>query len=189
VQQPANANADHVRSRSQWALLVAIVLVVELAYVFFVSAGHMRDWHTYHTYIDYLAEGFRSGHLYISLAPTPELLASPDPFDGSNLYNWYWDASLYKKHYYLYWGPVPALLLAGVKIIFRIKAQVGDQYPVFAFTSLQLIAAALLLDRMATSRCGSSCWRSRSSASRTRRCTTSAAAAFTKPRSQAARRS
>ena len=149
MQQPANANADHVRSRSQWALLVAIVLVVELAYVFFVSAGHMRDWHTYHTYIDYLAEGFQSGHLYISLAPTPELLASPDPFDGSNLYNWYWDASLYKKHYYLYWGPVPALLLAGVKIIFRIKAQVGDQYPVFAFTSLQLIAAALLLERMA----------------------------------------
>ena len=146
MQQPPG-NPDNSRTRSQWALLAATVLLIELAYVFFVSAGHMRNWHTYHTYIDYLAEGFRSRHLYLSLEPAKEMLTSANPYDGAHFYHWYWDASFYKGHYYLYWGPVPALLLAGVKTVFRISSPVGDQYPVFAFTSLQLIAAALLVER------------------------------------------
>jgi hypothetical protein len=131
------------------ASLLATVLVVELVYVFFISAGKLTGWRTYHSYIDYLAEGFRAGHLYLSLAPRAALLASANPFDPANVSLWYWDASLYGGHYYLYWGPLPALLLAAVKTAFRIAVPVGDQYAVFAFTSLQLLVATLLLDRMA----------------------------------------
>ena len=56
--------------------------------------------------------------------------------------------SLYKGHYYLYWGPVPALIHAGLKTLLRIDTRLGDQYIVFLFASLQAIAGTLLLARL-----------------------------------------
>jgi hypothetical protein len=59
-----------------------------------------------------LAEGFLSGHLYLSLKPPPEMLALKDPLDpvANRDYRLH-DASLYRGKYYLYFGPVPALTL------------------------------------------------------------------------------
>jgi hypothetical protein len=130
-------------------ILALVVLAVEGVYVFIVSAGRPTDWPTYLTFLNDQAEGFRAGHLHLSVEPPAALLAAPNPLDPSNRNLWYWDASLYKGHYYLYWGPVPALLLAAVKVLFRIKAEVGDQIPVFALASLQLLAGTLLVERIA----------------------------------------
>lgn len=56
--------------------------------------------------------GFRSGHLYTALAPHPALLALPDPYDPvANAPYRAHDMSLYKGHYYLYFGVTPALIL------------------------------------------------------------------------------
>lgn len=130
-------------------ILALAVLTVEAVYVFIVSAGKLTGWPTYHAYLNYQAEGFRAGHLHLSLEPPAALLVKPNPFDPANQGLWYWDASLFKGHYYLYWGPVPALLLAGAKVLFRIKVEVGDQYVVFALTTLQLVAGTLLIARIA----------------------------------------
>ncbi len=133
--------------RQRLLVLAAAALVVELVYVFYVSAGSFSHWHYYIAYLNDLADGFRQGHLHLSVEPPAALLARPNPLDGSNLGLWYWDASLYHGHYYLYWGPVPALLLAVVKTLFRISAVVGDEPVVFALATLQLVAGTLFIER------------------------------------------
>jgi hypothetical protein len=137
--------ARHHRS----VLFVLMLAAIELSYVGFLSAWRFTTWPTWSGNYDLLAEGFRSGHLYLSLQPPPALLAKADPFNPAWRQLWYWDASLYDGHYYLYWGPLPAVAIAIVKTVFRINTAVGDQYPVFAFYSIYLVAGALLIARMA----------------------------------------
>ena len=132
----------------RWLLLLLGFAAIETVYVFFVSAGRFTRWPTYLTFLDDLADGFRSWHLHLATEPPPALLAKPNPFDPAWKPLWYWDASLYGGHYYLYWGPVPALLLAGWKTVFRVRAHIGDQYVVFALASLQALAGMLLIDRV-----------------------------------------
>ncbi len=63
-------------------------------------------------YYNYLAQGFASGHLYLSWAPDPALLAMPNPWDFSIPDNLkLHDAVLYNGHYYLYHGAGPAVML------------------------------------------------------------------------------
>src|SRR5262245_59739929 len=145
---PLSARLGGLLPRRRWLALVAGCAVIEVAYVFFVSAGHFTHWPTYLTFLDDQAEGFRAGHLHLATEPPAALLAKGNPFDPAWKPLWFWDASLYGGHYYLYWGPVPALLLAVGKTLFRIHGQVGDQVVVFALTSLQALVGMLLIDRM-----------------------------------------
>jgi hypothetical protein len=133
----------------RWLPLVLLVLAIQATYVFIISAGTWTTWSTWNTNYDLLAEGFRAGHLYIPVPPPAELLSKPNPFDWSNQYLWFLDASLYKGHYYLYWGPFPALVLLAVKVVFRMKATVGDQYVIFLAYTLFLVTGAVLIARMA----------------------------------------
>jgi hypothetical protein len=119
-----------------------------LVYVFVVSAGTFWHWPSYHQYVDMLAEGFRAGHLYLVQEPTPALLAKKNPLDGANVAIWIWDASYYRGHFYMYWGPVPACLLAFVKALFHIHATVGDEVTSFVFLSGRLAFGLLLLDTL-----------------------------------------
>jgi hypothetical protein len=135
-------------AQRRWLLLLLGFIVIEVVYVFFVSAGRFTHWPTYLTFLDDQADGFRALHLHFAIEPPAALLAKPDPFDPALKPLWYWDASLYGGHYYLYWGPVPALLLAGWKTLFRVHGRIGDQYVVFALASLQALAGMLLIDRV-----------------------------------------
>ena len=134
--------------RRRWLLLLLGFAAVEAVYVFFVSAGRLTNWPTYLTFLDDQAEGFRARHLHFAIEPPAALVAKANPFDPAWKPLWYWDASLYNGHYYLYWGPVPALLLAAFKTLFRVGARIGDQYVVFALASLQALAGLLLIDRI-----------------------------------------
>jgi hypothetical protein len=129
--------------------LAATALAVELVYVFVISAGTFTHWPLITAYVNDLAEGFRHGHLHLATEPPAALLAAPNPFDSANAGLWLWDATLFKGHYYLYWGPVPALLLAASKIVFRISSVVGDQVVVFWLTTLELVAGTLFVERAA----------------------------------------
>ncbi len=61
-------------------------------------------------YYNLLTQGFRKGHLYMDAEPDPSLLAlAPDSRPGTAPF--LLDASLYRGHYYLYFGAVPAMLL------------------------------------------------------------------------------
>ena len=58
------------------------------------------------------AEGFLAGHLYLAQDPPKELLALKDPLDPvANAPYRLHDASLYKGHYYVYYGPAPVITL------------------------------------------------------------------------------
>jgi hypothetical protein len=129
-------------------VLISLLLVVAVAYAFFASAGRLTNWPTNTTFLDDQAEGFRAGHLHMAVEPLPELLAKPNPRDGAYRPLWYWDASLHNGHYYLYWGPVPALLLTGFKILFRVSRPIPDQFPTFVLALFQAVAATLLIDRV-----------------------------------------
>jgi hypothetical protein len=50
----------------------------------------------------------------------------------------------------MYWGPLPALLLAATKVLFGIPTSVsiGDQYPALVFAALTFIFLALLVDEL-----------------------------------------
>src|SRR5262245_10472356 len=94
--------------RWRWIVFGFLIAVAALVYVFIVSAGRFVDWPQYLSYYNSLAEGFRSGHLRLSQEPSPELVAAPDPLDRANQKLWAGDASYFKGHFYIYWGPVPA---------------------------------------------------------------------------------
>jgi hypothetical protein len=137
------------RHPPRWLIVTLFVLAVELSYIFIITAGTFAKWPTWNGNYNLQAEGFRSGHLYVPIAPSPELLAKANPYDWAHVRLWFWDASLYKGRYYLYWGPVPALAIAAIKTLFRMKVEVGDQYPLFVCYTVYLVAGALLLERMA----------------------------------------
>jgi hypothetical protein len=62
-------------------------------------------------YYPLLTAGFRAGHLYAAVTPSPELLALPDPYDPvANAPYRIHDMSLYRGHYYLYYGAAPIIL-------------------------------------------------------------------------------
>jgi len=62
-------------------------------------------------YYNHLARGFRQGHLYLDIAPDPRLVHAENPYDpahrppGIGVH----DASYYRGHYYLYFGPAPVV--------------------------------------------------------------------------------
>jgi hypothetical protein len=147
-----------VRSIATWARTlnrkrVALVLTLwfvgllsVLAYVFVISAGSFTRWPSYNAYFDMYAEGFRAGHLHLLQEPPPALLAKQNPLDHTNVSMWLWDASLYRGHYYMYWGPAPAVLLAVGKTLLGVHTTVGDEVTAFLFTSGRAIFGLLLLD-------------------------------------------
>jgi hypothetical protein len=82
-----------------------------------------------------LAIAFKSHQLYLNEKPPAALLALSNPYDWSARYSirrsFTMDVSLYNGRFYLYWGPIPSLLL----MIFSIEQLqvLGDQYVFFAF--------------------------------------------------------
>ena len=93
-----------------WAALAIVsgLVFATTAPVARVARESLNPWHHY----EYLAEGFASGHTYLSLDPPKELLAYANPYLPSSLPDKrLWDASLYHGRYYLYFGPAPAAAL------------------------------------------------------------------------------
>jgi hypothetical protein len=155
--EPTIPEPARVVARSEpraWApaarcVAIGLTLLALLRFYWFVASANLEgEWPTYMTYHDLLADGFRAGQLHLPWAPHPELLAQENPFDPAHARLWLWDGTLYRGRYYLYWGPVPALLQAAVKSAFGIDRLVGDQYLVFGAFSLSALAGALLIERL-----------------------------------------
>jgi hypothetical protein len=111
--------------------LVAFCALVGAYYLWTVwSSGSPIEFNQNRTdHYNLLSDGFLSGHLHLNLAPDPRLLALPNPYDPvANADFRAQDMSLYHDKYYLYWGPVPALL---VFVPFRLLA-LGDMPPTLA---------------------------------------------------------
>jgi hypothetical protein len=96
--------------------LILFLAVAFGSFVFLRMAAAFAPWDGVrygvgHHY-EYLAEGFVSGHTYLSVDPPSDQLALKDPYKpGQSVSGTLLDASLYQGHYYLYYGPAPAVVL------------------------------------------------------------------------------
>lgn len=130
--------------RNYW-LAIPIVLVILLFYGWFVSSGRWNNWKSPTYYYDALAEAFLHGHLYLSIQPDPQLLALQNPYDplertgiDSPV-----DLSLYNGKFYMYWGPVPAIVPAVIQLISG--RQMGDMVLALVFACGILLIVSLIL--------------------------------------------
>ena len=121
------------------------MLLVITVYVWLISFGSWFKWPATDNYYDQLATAFEHRSLSIETKPNRALLALPDPYDPSARagINYPKDFSLYNGKYYLYFGPVPALILAIVKSMGL--DNLGDQAVVFTFVSGIFIFQSLLI--------------------------------------------
>ena len=150
------------------ATLISVCVSV-LIYTWALNSGKISSWASTTSYYDMLADAFLHGQTDLLVKPDPHLLTLPDPYDPvANMRYRLHDASLYRGKYYLYWGPVPSLLLAPVKWVrnavsvseaetwlnavfhgrvrwVRNAVSVGDAYLVFGFGIGEVVFSALLL--------------------------------------------
>ena len=109
-----SAPSSEGKLRREWVLPPGIFLFAAIA-AFYVwtatSSQYAFVWGTKKPdHYNLLAEGFLSGHLHLAVDPPKELLALPNPYDPvANAPYRLHDVSLYKGHYYVYFGPVPVL--------------------------------------------------------------------------------
>lgn len=94
----------------------AICLILLVYALWYVSAGRFPEFpYAKNAYVD-LGQSFLNGQLSLLEKPTPRLVALEDPYDPTQRDMPYrWDASYYNGEYYLYWGPVPAMIFALVE--------------------------------------------------------------------------
>ena len=91
------------------------VLFVFFTYIWFMQPGQRVVGTDYEYYIA-LAKSFKEGRLYLNVEPSPELLGLENPYNyrerqEKGVDNFPWDLSLYADKFYVYWGPIPALLI------------------------------------------------------------------------------
>ncbi len=132
------------RFRFRLALATVTAAIIPI-YLFLATAGQMDCWPSWNSnYYDQLAQAFARGQTSLLIKPDPRLLALPDPYDfNANEPFRLHDALLYQGRYYLYWGPVPALLLAPLEALE--VGPIDDSYLAFVFACGTLIFSVLLI--------------------------------------------
>jgi hypothetical protein len=125
--------------------ILPIVILVILIYVWFGSSGKWTTWKPSTFYYDSQARGFLKSDLYLPIEPDPQLLILPNPYDPSARagIETPGDISFYKGKYYMYWGPVPALLLTAIYLFYH--RPVGDFALTFGFVCGIFLLQTVLL--------------------------------------------
>jgi hypothetical protein len=134
-------------AKARW-LAGGLIAAIGLVHIWLISAGRFSHWPTRTAYYSMLADGFLDGHLSLPIRPDARLLAAPDPYDPRfNTALRLQDAALYSGKYYVYWGPLPALLMVPFRLVTRHGGNpIGDQYVFFVFvTGLVGISAGMIL--------------------------------------------
>lgn len=127
-------------------LLVHVWAVILFIYVFFITFGNFTTWKASTRYYTLLADAFSKGQLHVDVEPGAALLAADDPYSSEGRPGFedeVWDLSLYKEKLYLYWGPVPALLITPIAPY--IQQPIADIYLVFLFFCGLLILNSFIL--------------------------------------------
>jgi hypothetical protein len=128
------------------SILLGIIFIVQ---TFFLTAGGV-GWPEYSLKYTVLARAFLHGQVSLLNTPSPKLLALKDPYDLTK--SWMYrdphmhDSVLFEGKYFIYWGPVPALLIAAISWVARQPMpDVGDQFVVWPFVFGTLIVTTLLM--------------------------------------------
>ncbi|MBE0682374.1 MAG: hypothetical protein IH589_10705 [Anaerolineales bacterium] len=120
--------------------------IIFVIYAFFITFGTFTTWKASTRYYTQLAEAFSKGQLHVDVEPGAALLAAEDPYSSEGrppFEDDVWDLSLYKGKLYLYWGPVPALLLMPIQL--ALHTSMADIYLVYFFLSGLLIFNSLII--------------------------------------------
>lgn len=143
TRKPKFAKSDITKSVFFFSHIWALIFMI---YAFFITFGNFTTWKASTRYYTQLADAFSKGQLHVDVEPGAALLASEDPYssEGRPAFNEeVWDLSLYKGKLYLYWGPVPALLLTPIQLI--LHTSLADIYLVYFFLCSLLIFNSLIL--------------------------------------------
>ncbi|HMF44240.1 MAG TPA: hypothetical protein VKQ32_26390 [Polyangia bacterium] len=136
------------RTLRNLAPLCGLWIAVGVYYVFVVSAGHMTRWPAWTGYYETQAQALVSGHIHLLEPPSRALMQLADPWDIGNMPFWRWDHTYFQGHLYIYWGLVPAMIGAAIKVLFH-GVTVGDGALTFGFFMARLIAGTLLIRQVA----------------------------------------
>ena len=116
------------------------------AYVFLEQTSN--NWAI--NYYDMLGSAFMIGNTYLHYMPSADLLALPNPYDpitrGKTFF--IWDSVLYNGKYYLYFGPVPALI-PWIPVKWLTTVSLTDQIITLFYATLGSFSLLLLLYRVA----------------------------------------
>jgi hypothetical protein len=131
--------------------ILPLFIGIVVFYAWLSSAGNGENSGVTSYYYSYLADAFLDGDLHLAWQPDPHLLALDNPYDPVaraeldklNVLTPV-DFSLYKGKFYLYWGPVPSLLLAPFQS-FLPQNPVDDSFIAFAFGIGLFFAQSMLL--------------------------------------------
>lgn len=132
--------------RQPRSLMLAILCVLAVYFWIGMGAGlapvyQMLDYH----YYDLLADGFLAGQLSLTVEPRPELLQLADPYDpDQNQPYRLHDLSLYNGKYYLFSGPLPALV-AFVPFKWATGVDLPQYLAVILFCSASFLISTMIL--------------------------------------------
>lgn len=131
--------------RSALAIGVVSAILVELMFIWMISVGYWTSWPPTSGYYDMLAEAFSRGQLDLPIEPDPQLAGLENPYssDARDGIPYLADATYFNGRYYMYWGPAPAVILAGLK--FTGLERVGDEVVVFGAANLVLLFTILIV--------------------------------------------
>lgn len=141
---PAKTTQNHL-------FIIPFFVVIILFYAWLSSAGTGEDTGVTSYYYSYLAEAFLDGNLHLAWQPNTQLLALDNPYDPVARAELDKldiltpvDFSLYDGKYYLYWGPVPGILLAAIQFFLR-QPPVDDSFMAFVFGIGIFFAQSILI--------------------------------------------
>lgn len=118
-----------------YAFTSPIPLLILILYVWLASSGTWTKWTSPTNYYATLANGFQNGTLAVDKKPSQQLIELEDPY---NMDSWTEDIHIpvdmtyYQGKFYLYWGPIPSLIILLIKPLY--DRAVGDLQITFAFT-------------------------------------------------------
>ncbi|MBL8101020.1 MAG: hypothetical protein JNM02_00685 [Anaerolineales bacterium] len=140
---------------TQIALISSVAACIVIIIHTWYSQPVAKDLENSYNYYSELAIGFKAGHLYLTEEPSSALLSFSNPYDyflrkEHGLEDFPWDVSLYNKKFYVYWGPVPSLILT----LFSKErlSYIGDHYIALLFAyGLFLYSSLIILRYWSTS--------------------------------------
>lgn len=131
---------------TEYSFLIPVVLIVLIAYTGIAIHAARNTTRLRTAYYPMQARAFQEHKFHLPIEPSEKLLALSNPYDPSQRVGVGEpiDVSLYNGRFYLYWGPVPALILTVIKP--AVLKQMTDLFLVWGFScGLFLLQAALVL--------------------------------------------
>lgn len=139
-------NTDKLQLVRFFAPVVALIAIIVVLYVWFITVGTWTGWQERTAYYDELARAFVQGQTSLLVEPDARLMELEDPYSLAQRQGipFLWDSSYFEGKYYLYFGPTPGVLLAIVQLLGA--GRIADLHIVFlADVAILLLSVWILV--------------------------------------------